>query len=125
MIRRASKTLTEGELRIMDVVWSLEQASVKDVTAALKRKHPIAYKTVQTMLRILEEKGYVRHVVSGRSYIYSPIIARQVARRAALEQLLKNFFDGSPQSLLVNLVEDNELDASDIQKLSDLISKSE
>lgn len=125
MARKVSKTLTEGELRIMDVVWKLQNVSVRDVTAVIQEKDSVAYNTVQTMLRILEEKGYVKHVKSGRSFIYRPVVERQKARSAALKQLLSSFFDDSPQSLVVNLLEDEKLDASDIQKLKELIAKSE
>ena len=125
MARKTSKTLTEGELRIMDVVWKLQNASVRDVTAVIQEKDSVAYNTVQTMLRILEEKGYVKHVKSGRSFIYRPVVERQKARSAALKQLLSSFFDDSPQSLVVNLLEDEKLDATDIQKIKELIAKSE
>lgn len=125
MARKVSKTLTEGELRIMEVVWKLQNASVRDVAAVLQEKDSVAYNTVQTMLRILEEKGYVKHVKSGRSFIYTPVVERQKARSAALKQLLSSFFDDSPQSLVVNLLEDEELDASELQKLKELIAKSE
>ena len=101
MARKESKTLTEGELRIMEVVWKLQNASVKDVTDVLQAKEAVAYNTVQTMLRILETKGYLTHVKSGRSFIYHPVVERKKARSAALKQLLASFFDDSPQSLVV------------------------
>lgn len=125
MARKVSKTLTEGELRIMEVVWDLGSASVKEVTAVLQAKEKLAYNTVQTMLRILEDKGYIEHSVSGRTFIYSPLVARNKARSAALKQLISSFFDDSPESLVVNLLEDEELDAAEIEKLKDLIAKSE
>lgn len=124
MARKASQTLTEGELRLMKVIWTLETATVRDVVVELEKKGTVAYNTVQTMLRILEEKGYLSHEKSGRSFVYTPIVARHNARSAALKQLLANFFDDSPQSLLVNLIEDEELTASDIKKLKELISRS-
>ncbi|GJM12377.1 MAG: transcriptional regulator [Pseudohongiella sp.] len=124
MARKASQTLTEGELRLMKVIWTLKTATVRDVVVELEKKGRVAYNTVQTMMRILEDKGYLSHEKSGRSFIYSPIVERHNARSAALKQLLENFFDDSPQSLLVNLIEDEELDASDIKKLKELISKS-
>lgn len=125
MARKVSKTLTEGELRIMEVVWKLQSASVRDVATVLQKKESVAYNTVQTMLRILEDKGYVKHTKSGRSFIYRPLVEQRKARSAALKQLLSSFFDDSPQSLVVNLLQDEELDASDIQKLKELIAKSE
>lgn len=123
MARKPSKTLTEAELRIMEVIWDKQQASVREVVTVLQPKQALAYNTVQTMLRILEDKGYVKHTKSGRSFIYTPLVKRQKARSAALRQLLSSFFDDSPQSLVVNLIEDEQLDASDIQKLKELIAK--
>ncbi len=125
MARKVSKTLTDGELRIMEVVWELGSASVKEVTAVLQSKENLAYNTVQTMLRILEDKGYVDHTVSGRTFIYSPLVARKKARNAALKHLISSFFDDSPESLVVNLLEDEELDAAEIEKLRELIAKSD
>lgn len=125
MARKASKTLTEGELRIMEVIWDLQTASVKDVTAVLLEKETVAYKTVQSIMRILEQKGYVKHKKWGRSFIYSPVIERQKARSAALRQLIASFFDHSPKSLVVNLLQDEELDSEDLQQLKQLIAKSD
>jgi len=130
MARKVSKTLTDGELRIMQVMWKLQKASVKEVTEVLvaevlKESESVAYNTVQTMLRILEEKGYLEHTKCGRSFIYSPLVPQHKARSAALKHLLSSFFDDSPQSLMVNLLEDEELDASEIQKLKDLIENSD
>ncbi len=125
MARKVSKTLTDGELRIMQVMWKLQNATVKEVTAVLQETEDVAYNTVQTMLRILEEKHYLQHTKHGRSFIYSPLVQQHKARSAALKHLLSSFFDDSPQSLVVNLLENEELDASEIQKLKELIEKSE
>lgn len=123
MARKTSKTLTEGELRIMEAIWTLRQASVREVTDMLQKNDSVAYNTVQTMLRILEEKGYLTHEKSGRSFIYTPLVGKNTARTAALKHLLASFFDDSPQSLMLNLVEDDELDESDLQKLKELVKK--
>jgi len=123
MARKVSKTLTDGELRIMDVVWDLREASVKDVTETLRETTPVAYNTVQTMLRILEDKGYLSHTKSGRSFIYSPLVERSEARRNALKQLLVSFFDGSKESLFVNLLEEGDLDRKELERLKKLINK--
>ena len=125
MARKVSKTLTEGELRIMEVVWKLQTATVKEVAEILQKESTVAYNTVQTMLRILEGKGYVEHIKKGRSFIYSPLVKRHKARRAALQQLLANFFNDSPQSLVVNLLEDEVLDAAEIESIKELIAKSD
>ncbi len=124
MARKVSKTLTDGELRIMEVIWKKQEASVKEVQEVLQQSGPVAYNTVQTMLRILEDKGYVTHHKSGRSFIYSPLVERREARRNALKHLLSSFFDGSPETLVVNLLEDEQLDKAEIKKLRELIKKS-
>ena len=121
MARKPAKTLTDGELRIMEVIWTMKTATVKDVTDALQAKEGLAYNTVQTMMRILEDKGYLQHEKQGRSFIFTPLIGRQSARAQALRHLLVRFFDDSPQTLMVNLLQDQELDRAEIKKLRELI----
>jgi len=123
MARKVSKTLTEGELRIMEVIWDKRKASVKDVREVLQRNGNVAYNTVQTMLRILEEKGYLTHTKSSRSFVYTPLVERREARRNALKNLLVSFFDGSPETLFVNLLEDEDLDKEELESLKRLIKK--
>jgi len=123
MARKVSKTLTDGELRIMDVIWHLKKASAKEVTQVLQRQEKVAYTTVQTILRILEVKGFVRHQKLGRSFIYSAIVQRSKARKAELKNLLSRFFNDNPESLVLNLLEEEFLDAADIQELEEAIQK--
>lgn len=125
MARKVSKTLTDAELRIMDVVWDMPQASIKQVTAKLQKKDPVAYSTVQTMMRILEEKGYLQHTKVSRSFVYSPLVGRSGARSEALRHLLSGFFNDSPQSLVANLVEDKQLDADELKQLWEFIEQSD
>lgn len=125
MARKVSKTLTDGELRIMEIVWSLGSGSVRDFTAVLQKDSSIAYNTVQTMLRILEQKGYVLHEVSGRTFIYFPLVEKRKARSAAVKELISNFFDGSPRSLLINLLENEDMDAAEVDRIKKLISRSD
>lgn len=125
MVRKKSKTLTDAELRIMKMVWKLKQATVKEVTELLQKDGKIAYNTVQTMMRILEEKKYVQHVKQGRSFIYSPIVGQKSASSVALRNLLSSFFDDSPHSLMANLLEDEQLDEFELQRLKDAIEKAE
>lgn len=125
MARRKSQTLTDGELRIMDVVWELREASVRDVTDRLSESENVAYNTVQTMLRILTEKGYVAHRKDGRAFIYRPLVGRTEARAAALKHVLARFFGGSRRLLVENLLDDDELDALEIERLKALIRNSD
>ncbi len=104
MARKKSETLTEGELRIMEALWRLERATVAEVTAVMPPP-AIAYNTVLTILRILENKGHVAHEASGRAYVYSPRIAREAAAQSAIRQVVANFFEDSSGALALRLIE--------------------
>ncbi len=123
MARRPSPTLTDAETRVMTVLWAKERATVAEVTAAMPRRHPVAYNTVQTILRILEEKGYVTHEQEGRAFVYQPIVARKDARQRALGYLTKSLFEGSPSLLVLNVLEDERIDRAEIERLKALINK--
>lgn len=124
MARKKSQTLTEAELRLMDVLWEKERATIAEVTGALPPP-PIAYNTVLTTMRILEQKGYVRHEEEGRAYVYIPIVAREEASSTAVSQLLRRFFRDSPGALALKLVENKNLDQSEIDRLKELINSYE
>jgi len=125
MARKKSPTLTEAELRLMDILWERGSATVNDVVDALPRKLSLAYNTVLTTLRILERKGYVRHEKSGRAFVYAPVVDRGSARRKAVSHLLSKFFNGSPELLVLNLLEDEKLDARELKRLQSLIRDKE
>ena len=94
---------TDRELDIMAVLWERGSATVSEVRAALD--HPFAYNTVLTVLRVLEEKGYVTHVAEGKAHRYVPAVEPDVAGRSALTRILHTMFAGSPALLLTQLVE--------------------
>lgn len=121
MARRQSAALTDGELRIMSVLWSRERATVGEVVDGIDGTRKPAYNTVLTMLRILERKGYVTHEKAGRAFVFVPRIDRSQARRRALSSLLERFFDGSPELLLANLLEHGSVDARELQRVRELI----
>ena len=123
MPRRKSPTLTEAELRLMDILWEQEEATVAEVAAALPRRLNLAYNTVLTTLRILEQKGHVRRTKRGRGHVYSPALDRRSARRSALRHLVSRFFNGSPELLLANLLEDEKLDRRELARLKRLIQE--
>jgi predicted transcriptional regulator len=125
MARKKSATLTEAELRLMDIVWEKGKATVGDVVDALPGRAPLAYNTVLTTMRILEQKGYVRHQESGRAFVYIPIVDREQAQRSAVRQLVTRFFDNSPGLLALNVLENEKLDASEIDRLKRIIRASE
>ena len=88
MARKQSPALTDAESEVMAVLWRLRRASVGDVVAALKRTRAVTYSTVQTILRILETKGYVTHDKVARAFFYEPVIDERQARRRALRHLV-------------------------------------
>ena len=117
MPRRKSTILTDGELRLMNVLWNKQRATVKDVVAALSSPRRPAYSTVLTMLRILEEKGYARHEKQGRAFVYVPVLGRDQARRSAIQRLVSQLFDDSPGSLVLNVIEHDDVDADELARL--------
>ena len=124
MARKKSTTLTNAELRVMDALWEMGEGAVSEVHSALPAEGRVAYNTVLTTLRILEEKGYVRHRPGeGRAYIYSPLVDRESARRKSLEQVVRQFFDGSASALVLNLLENEDLSAAELAELRRLIAQ--
>src|SRR5271166_6896317 len=116
MARKTSPILTEAELRLMEVLWKNGRATVAETTEALK-EHKLAYSTVLTTLRILEQKGYVKHTEAGRAYLYEPIVERDTASRRAVQQVLKRFFNDSPALLALRLLEDENIDGDELDRL--------
>jgi BlaI family transcriptional regulator, penicillinase repressor len=124
MARKQSPTLTEAELPIMEILWQQGSAVVTDVVTALPNS-PVAYNTVLTTLRILERKGYVRHTKEGRAYVYHPVVERGEASRKAVRNLMKRFFQDSPELLILNVLEDEQLDTREVERLKKLIAGGE
>jgi BlaI family penicillinase repressor len=123
MARPRSPRLTDGEARLMNVIWTLGQATVGEVVDALPGKPPASYSTVQTLLRILEEKRYLVHEKVGRAFVYRPIVERRQAQRKALSHLLGRLFNNSPSELVMNVLEDERLDPAELRRLKKLIER--
>ncbi len=117
MARKKSSTLTEFEQRIMNILWQRKELSVREATELLSLERPVAYTTVLTMFKILKEKGYVRHRKEGRAFIYHAIINQTDARRSALSKLIDQFFNGSPEVLAQHLLEENDLDLTELDAM--------
>ena len=105
----------------MTVLWERQQATVADVVAALGRKKSVNYSTVQTLLRILESKGYVAHEKSGRAFLYRPLIDQKQARRSALTHLVSRLFNNSPSLLVLNVLEDTQIDPHELEAVKRLL----
>ena len=122
MARKKSPTLTEAELRLMDVIWRRTSATVNDVVDALGDP-PLAYNTVLTTLRILEKKGYVKHRAVGRAFVYSPKIDQGEAQTTVIDYVVSRFFDNSPRALMLKLLDNEELDENEVRRLRAMLEK--
>ena len=123
MARSKSATLTEAELRIMNVLWDKGPATVHEVLQALPSKPNLAYNSVLTIIRILETKGYVKHVKDKRAHIYLPKIDREDATRFEVRHLVSRFFGNSPQRLLLNILEESSIDAEELVRVRELLER--
>lgn len=112
---------TNRELDVMAVLWDLEDATVAEVRERLGDE--LAYTTVLTILRTLEEKGHVGHTQEGKAYRYHPLVARERAGESAVKRLVRKMFSGSPEPLLTHLVEDRNLSTDDMERLRELIDE--
>ena len=121
MARKRSPTLTDAESRVMSVLWQRETATVGDVVAALTQDRVVTYSTVQTILRILETKGYVTHEKVARAFVYRPAVDERQARQRALKHLVARLFNGSASLLVLNVLEDEAIDRTELRRLKKLI----
>ncbi len=122
MPRKRAVTLTNHELRLMNVLWDRPCATVADVVAALEPP-PLAYTTVLTTLGTLEEKGYVAHDKPGRAFVYRPLVQRSDAASSLLDTLLERFFGSSPGVLALTLLEDSRLSHKELETLKQVIER--
>ncbi len=122
MPRQRAVTLTNHELRLMNVLWDRRSATVADIVGALDPP-PLAYTTVMTTLGTLEDKGYVAHSKSGRAFVYRPLVDRSHAATSLLDTLLERFFGNSPGGLALALLEDERLSDDDIAKIKRVIAR--
>ena len=123
MARSKSLNLTDAELRLMEVLWEKGSATVSEVVEGLPHKVALAYSTVITTLRILETKGYLKHTKDGRAFVYQPIVGRREARQSAVTHLVRRFFEGSPERLMLSLLEEKKIDPKELGRLRKLIDK--
>jgi predicted transcriptional regulator len=123
LARSKSATLTEAELRIMNVLWDKGPATVHDVLQALPSKPNLAYNSVLTIIRILETKGYVKHIKDKRAHIYISKIDRQDATRFEVRHLVSRFFGNSHERLLRNILEESSIDAEELARVRELLER--
>jgi predicted transcriptional regulator len=122
MSRKKALILTDHELRLMEVLWQRDRSTVADVVDGIAPP-PLAYSTVLTTLRTLEQKGYIAHEEDGRAYVYHPLVARHEAAKSAMQHLLGRFFGDSPGALAVTLLDGTQLTDDDIAKIKRMLGR--
>jgi BlaI family penicillinase repressor len=123
-MRKRSTTLTSQELEIMKVVWERETATVRDVYEALLEHRKVAYTTVMTMMKILEQKKYLKRTQADRAYVYRPAQPKRQVIGAMVREFVNRVFNGSAEPLLVHLVEEHNLSPEDLDEIAQLRRKS-
>jgi len=123
-MRRPSPTLTSAELEIMNIVWELGRATVRDVYERLRTRRKVAYTSVMTFMKILEQKGYLKKRLADRAYLYQPARPRRQVVAAMVRDFVDRVFQGAAKPLLVHLVEDRNLSPEDIEEIRGLLRKS-
>jgi predicted transcriptional regulator len=121
MARKRSPALTDAEARVMAVLWQKQTATVGEVVEGLTSRRRVNYSTVQTILRILENKGYVTHDKVARAFVYRPVVDERQARRRALRHLVSRLFNGSPSLLVLNVLDDEDMDPAELKRVKKLI----
>jgi BlaI family penicillinase repressor len=120
-MRTPHPTLTPQELAIMKEVWRLDKATVRDVYEALREKRSIAYTTVMTMMKILEDKGYLKKTLVDRANVYRPARPRQQVVGAMVRDFVDRVFDGAAGGLLLHLARDGRLSADERRRIKQLM----
>ena len=123
MPRKTSQTLTEAELRIMQVLWQKGPGTVQHILDALPPQPSLAYNTVLTTIRILERKGYVGHSKDGRAHVYQPLVAEDEASRSEIRHLVSRFFRNSHEDLVLNILEDRGIDPAELDRLRKMLDR--
>ena len=117
------KELTKAEDQVMQVLWSLKKAFVKEMVEALPEPKP-AYNTVSTIVRILEKKGFIGHESFGKSHRYFPLVSKKEYSRFAMQRLIGSYFGGSFEKMVSFFVKENNLDLRDMDEVMRLIDES-
>jgi BlaI family penicillinase repressor len=122
--RKQSETLTEAELRIMNVLWLKGFGTVQEILDSLTQKPALAYNSVLTTIRVLERKGYVKHSKDGRAHVYAALVGRKEATRSEIRHLVGRFFKNSHEQLVLNILEDKGIDAEELTRLREMLERS-
>lgn len=123
MTKRKLPGVSPAETEILRIVWQLDKATVQEVCDKLPAKRKITYATVQTLLRRLEKKGYLKHRIRGKAHVFLPSVKRETVIKRSVGDFLEKLFGGDPLPLVQHLAEHGKIDAGDIEKLKKLIGK--
>jgi predicted transcriptional regulator len=118
---RKSNTLTEAELRLMKILWRRGESAVTDLVEALPEGEQLAYNSVLTTIRILEQKGYVEHRQEGRAFVYWPCVQENEAGRSEVRNVMNRFFGNSREKLVLSLLGDDEISTEELARLREAI----
>jgi BlaI family penicillinase repressor len=114
---------TAGELRLLEVLWQLGEGTIDEIISHSGGNPTPNYKTVQTLLRIMETKKLVTHTLRGRAFVFRPEVARSAINKSSTHSFLERYFGGSRTALLLNLLEDESIDPDELKKLEELIRR--
>lgn len=112
---------TPGELRLLQILWRIGEGTIEEIVKASGENPPPNYKTVQTLLRIMEHKGHVDHSQQGRAFVFRPLVQRGDVHRSSIRDLVTKYFTGSPTELLVELLRDESISPKELRELETLI----
>jgi predicted transcriptional regulator len=118
---RQSGTLTEAELRIMNILWGRGTGTVQQVLDSIAEKPALAYNSVLTTIRVLERKGYLKHLKDGRAHVYAPLVGQKEATRSEIRHLVGRFFKDSHEQLVLNLLEDQGIGSAEIARMREML----
>jgi predicted transcriptional regulator len=122
---KQSGTLTEAELRIMNVLWLKGSGTVQQVLDSITQKPALAYNSVLTTIRVLERKGYLKHLKDGRAHVYTPLVGQQEATRSEIRHLVSRFFKNSHEQLVLNVLEDQGIEPEELARLRQMLDRAE
>jgi predicted transcriptional regulator len=123
MTNKALAALSPAETEILRLVWRLGSATVQDVCIALPKERSVTYATVQTLLRRLEKKGYIRHAVKGKAHLFCPAAKREDVIKRTVSDFVDRLFGGDPLPLLIHLADHSKLKGEDIRRLKRLVEE--
>jgi predicted transcriptional regulator len=118
-----NRPLTKAEQRIMNVLWEKGEATVREITENMSKVKPLAYNSVLTITRVLQEKAFVGFRKEGRKHIYFPLVTKNAARKTAIQLLVGNLFDGSPKLLAQHLLEQDDFSKDEVESLQNLLNE--